>query len=284
MSWCPLPPSSDAHFWRATCQLKHGSSCRYTIQYHDEPASAAFIVAACAGMDGQVDISSYWVFSDVFEEGGIIAAPFHGGFGLMTIHGTPKPAYRAFQLLHEAGMKRLPVKGACPFFEHCDPPSTLAAAAADDESTATAWQHPESHGLASSNRCTDTQNNTAGGVLATYNGTTLRLFLYNHPVLSATAGIDCKMTVQLSRSGFSGSALLSGASYATRIDETHTNPKAAFKQMGQPQYPTVAQLTTLEKASELVWMSLQEVGVVVGGSGLTVTVPANGLVVVDVPQ
>jgi hypothetical protein len=30
----------------------------------DEPGSAPFIVAAVAGMDGLVDISSYWVFSD----------------------------------------------------------------------------------------------------------------------------------------------------------------------------------------------------------------------------
>ena len=30
----------------------------YTVQYHDEPASAPFIVAATAGMDGLVDISS----------------------------------------------------------------------------------------------------------------------------------------------------------------------------------------------------------------------------------
>ena len=30
----------------------------------DEPDSAPFIVAAVAGMDGLVDISSYWVFSD----------------------------------------------------------------------------------------------------------------------------------------------------------------------------------------------------------------------------
>jgi hypothetical protein len=39
----------------------------YTVGYHDEPGSAPFIVAAVALMDGLVDISSYWVFSDVFE-------------------------------------------------------------------------------------------------------------------------------------------------------------------------------------------------------------------------
>jgi hypothetical protein len=256
-------------------------------------------------MDGQVDISSYWVFSDVFEEGGIIAGPFHGGFGLMTIHGTPKPAYRAFQLLHGAGMKRLPVKGVCPFFEHCDPPALAAAAAASAASAAasaatttkpnnaTTRLHPKR--LVGSSRCTDAQNNTAGGLLATSNGTTLRLFLYNHPILSATAGIACKMTVQLPASVANASALVGGgAALATRIDDTHTNPKAAFMRMGQPQYPTAAQLATLEKASELVWTSLREAGVMVvvgGGNGgdngefrLAVTVPANGLVVVDVPQ
>jgi hypothetical protein len=33
------------------------SSWMYTIDYHDEPGSAPFIVAAVAGMDGIVDIS-----------------------------------------------------------------------------------------------------------------------------------------------------------------------------------------------------------------------------------
>ena len=34
------------------------------VNTDDEPGSAPFIVAAVAGMDGLVDISSYWVFSD----------------------------------------------------------------------------------------------------------------------------------------------------------------------------------------------------------------------------
>jgi xylan 1,4-beta-xylosidase len=40
--------------------------------------------------------------------------PFHGGFGLLNLHGIPKPAYRAFELLHEIGSETLPVFGAHP--------------------------------------------------------------------------------------------------------------------------------------------------------------------------
>ena len=35
---------------------------------------------------------------------------FHGMFGLINLHGIPKPSYRAYQLLHETGTERLPVQ------------------------------------------------------------------------------------------------------------------------------------------------------------------------------
>lgn len=71
-------------------------------------------------MDGLLNMSSYWVFSDVFEEGGILPTPFHGGFGLLTINGTPKPAYRAFQLLHGAGEERHTVTAGNVNDKECD--------------------------------------------------------------------------------------------------------------------------------------------------------------------
>ena len=54
---------------------------------------------------------SFWTFSDIFEENSFPSVPFHGGFGLLTIHGIAKPTYRAFELLHELGTERLPVGG-----------------------------------------------------------------------------------------------------------------------------------------------------------------------------
>jgi xylan 1,4-beta-xylosidase len=57
--------------------------------------------------DGLVDEMSYWTFSDVFEEQGVVKQPFYGGFGLIAERGIPKPAYNAFRLLHGLGDERL---------------------------------------------------------------------------------------------------------------------------------------------------------------------------------
>ena len=51
---------------------------------------------------------SYWTFSDVFEEQGVVKTPFYGGFGLVAEDGIPKPAFDVFALLHELGEERLP--------------------------------------------------------------------------------------------------------------------------------------------------------------------------------
>ncbi|MGA7524045.1 MAG: glycosyl hydrolase family 39 [Acidobacteriaceae bacterium] len=58
--------------------------------------------------DGKTLMMSYWTFSDVFEEQGVIKTPFYGGYGIMAEDGIPKPAYDAFELLHELGDERLP--------------------------------------------------------------------------------------------------------------------------------------------------------------------------------
>jgi xylan 1,4-beta-xylosidase len=60
--------------------------------------------------DGYVDDMSYWTFSDVFEEQGIVKTPFYGGFGLIAERNIHKPAFNAFALLHRLGSERLPVE------------------------------------------------------------------------------------------------------------------------------------------------------------------------------
>jgi Glycosyl hydrolases family 39. len=79
--------------------------------YHDMPYAAAFAVKTLADNQGLTDIYSYFAFSDIFEEMQTSSLPFHGSFGLLNIYGVPKPVYRAFQILHEAGTERLPVEG-----------------------------------------------------------------------------------------------------------------------------------------------------------------------------
>ena len=57
--------------------------------------------------DGLVNEMSFWTFDDVFEEGGVVKEPFHGGFGLIAAGGIKKPSFNAFALLHTLGQERL---------------------------------------------------------------------------------------------------------------------------------------------------------------------------------
>jgi len=72
--------------------------------YHDIPYNAAFIVKTITDylVLERIELLqcySFWTFTDIFEESGLSSVPYHGGFGLLNIHGIPKPSYRAFQLL-----------------------------------------------------------------------------------------------------------------------------------------------------------------------------------------
>ena len=68
---------------------------------HDDPYAAAFAARVAIDAAGIVDVYAFWTFSDLFEESFQSSLPFHGGFGLLTIHGIPKPVYRAFELLRQ---------------------------------------------------------------------------------------------------------------------------------------------------------------------------------------
>ena len=79
---------------------------------HDEPYAAAFVIKTIMEANGLVEGYSYWTFSDLFEETYFPSLPFHGGFGLLNIHGIAKPTYRAYELLHNVGRELLRVDGS----------------------------------------------------------------------------------------------------------------------------------------------------------------------------
>jgi xylan 1,4-beta-xylosidase len=81
---------------------------------HDEPYAAAFVIKTIMEANSLVQGYSYWTFSDIFEENYFPSVPFHGGFGLLNIHGIAKPVYRAFELLHALGTDLTPVEGEHP--------------------------------------------------------------------------------------------------------------------------------------------------------------------------
>lgn len=73
------------------------SNCVAAI--HDTPRAASFLVKTVLDNQGMIDGSSYWTFSDIFEELFFFPDPFCGGFGLLTIDGIRKPAFWAMKLL-----------------------------------------------------------------------------------------------------------------------------------------------------------------------------------------
>jgi xylan 1,4-beta-xylosidase len=85
------------------------SNGRFHLQ--DEPYAAAFVMKSIMEAAPLVRAYSFWTFSDIFEEDYLPSLPFHGGFGLLNIHGIPKPTYRAFEILHALGSERLLMKG-----------------------------------------------------------------------------------------------------------------------------------------------------------------------------
>jgi xylan 1,4-beta-xylosidase len=73
----------------------------------DAPFMGPWLAETIRQCDGFVQEMSYWTFSDVFEEQGVVKRPFYGGFGLIAAGGIPKPAFNAFALLHGLGEQRL---------------------------------------------------------------------------------------------------------------------------------------------------------------------------------
>jgi xylan 1,4-beta-xylosidase len=85
----------------------------FNASYFNEPAvtdsayMGPWMAETIRQCDGLVDMMSYWTFSDVFEEQGVVKTPFYGGFGLIAAQGIPKPAFNAFKLLHTLGEERI---------------------------------------------------------------------------------------------------------------------------------------------------------------------------------
>src|ERR1700704_4481898 len=85
----------------------------FNASYANEPAveDTAFMGPWMADTirqcDGLAAMMSYWTFSDVFEEQGVVRTPFYGGFGLLAERSIPKAAFNDFALLHRLGDTRL---------------------------------------------------------------------------------------------------------------------------------------------------------------------------------
>jgi xylan 1,4-beta-xylosidase len=99
----------------------------------DAPYMGPWLAETVSQCDGLVQEMSYWTFSDVFEEQGVVKTPFYGGFGLMAAGGIPKPAFNAFALLHRLGEQRIA----------SDAPGALLTRAADGTLVIALWNYAD---------------------------------------------------------------------------------------------------------------------------------------------
>jgi xylan 1,4-beta-xylosidase len=102
---------------------------------HDSYHEAAYILNTVKQASPDVNSMSYWTFTDIFEEAGPRATPFHGGFGLMNYEDIKKPAYYAFEYLNQLGNIEL----------ECADSSTIVCKNGDGEVQALVWNFTIDH-------------------------------------------------------------------------------------------------------------------------------------------
>jgi xylan 1,4-beta-xylosidase len=77
------------------------------VDVTDSVYMGPWLATTIAQCDGLTEMMSYWSFSDVFEEQGVVKTPFYGGFGLIAAGNLPKPSFYVMQLLHRLGEQRI---------------------------------------------------------------------------------------------------------------------------------------------------------------------------------
>lgn len=80
--------------------------------HNDTRKLAANAVKNILDVEGHLEGSSIWAFSDIFEESFMFPQEFSGNFGLLTLHGIRKPVYHAFAMLRQVGDTRIDVTAA----------------------------------------------------------------------------------------------------------------------------------------------------------------------------
>ncbi len=70
---------------------------------HDTAYNAAYLAPVLAAGGDHVDSFAYWTLSDVFEEEGVPASIFHGGFGLLAHGQIRKPTYHLYAFMARMG-------------------------------------------------------------------------------------------------------------------------------------------------------------------------------------
>lgn len=84
----------------------------FTAYTNDTRKAAAYDIRSILEVEDFVDASSIWCFSDIFEEFHNYPQEFHGGFGMLTNNGIPKPLFYALRMMRRTADMRYELPGA----------------------------------------------------------------------------------------------------------------------------------------------------------------------------
>lgn len=229
----------------------------------DAPFAAAFALRQVAAIE-DVDMFSWWTFTDIFEEQWQQSAPFQNGFGLQTIHGVAKPSWRAFQLLKDAGSWRARISGPV---SPLDANASLSVLATLDEQSLDAatqlqlfvadWSPASSTRYSCSpakGQCVhDPQGSYTDFALCNAQCRSLPMaMLVSGNQSAAPPGRQVNITIKHNGLGPLGAPAAEVHATMARIDDTHANAKAEWVRMGRPPYLKRDGIAQLEGASQLV--------------------------------
>ncbi|MCP2263555.1 xylan 1,4-beta-xylosidase [Promicromonospora thailandica] len=181
---------------------------------HDTAYNAAYLAPVLAGGGQHADSFAYWTFSDTFEEEGVPASFFHGGFGMLAHRQVRKPTFHLYAFLARMGQEVL-ARGT----DHL-----VTRHAGTGQVTVLAWQpvggtddgpEPPRHELRLSLPLSRPPVSDPQAARATPTSETSRAFVMRHDV-----------------------------------DEVAGNAWAAWREMGRPASPSARQLDALHEASE----------------------------------
>eukprot|EP01083_Nonionella_stella_P085780 237987_1 len=200
--------------------------------------------------DGDVEKStlkwmSYWAISDVFEESGFNSNEFNNLYGLHTVGGIPKPAFRAFELLHQLGSE---VEYAARLVMDDN---------GFDVSNSTLQVYCLKNGW---------DEGRYSVFVANWNNYGFNI-TQQHVVINISNAIDHSNELQ--------SALM------YRIDEDNTAPLARWIAMGSPKYLSEKQLEALNVSSQLKGSTIEYTKVDDNTLQFELLMPVYGVAVLD---
>ena len=213
-------------------------NCGLGIKCADAPFAASFVAhqaVVSQRLAGKVPFLSYWTFSDIFEEQGQVASEFSQAFGARSIHGVPKPVYRAMQLLRRLHSTALPTVGVDVGVGGGGNASAIDVVVTTDAPSAA--------------------------------GSSVEALIVNHPGARPDAMRDGSLARENTAQvlGAADVAALDSTpvtlhftgdvpkdAHVRRVDQNHSNALPTYHTAGAPKYPNATLLKALNAASQIV--------------------------------